>query len=469
MALLKKLGGGQGYLKAGLLGFNKSGKSWTAALLACGTWKYFGKKGRIAIYDTETGAEYLVPMIRKEYGDEPLGISSRSFDDLMAVTRELQENDIFLADSITHPWRELCDSYLEQVNEARSKKKLPRRNRLEFQDWNPIKAKWAEWTDWYLNSKVHVIICGRAGFEYENEVNEETGKRELQKTGIKMKTESEFGFEPSLLIEMERVHPAGDLVTFVRRATVIGDRFNKIDGAVCDNPTFEFFKPHMDMLTPGAHTPVITQHRTDLQVDEAGDVEYQRTRREREILCEEITGVLTDAYPSQTGADKQSRQRLLHDAFTTYSWTKIQGMDPARLREGLANIRAAVSGTTSSPVLNDWEQLWANWKWSNLLASVAQGAALKYGMTAADMRAIPKLATLTEDEAIDFLGAFGQTRSAVRILDWNYGRNISERVADLGNALPKPWAECTEVEIGEAMSALDASKQAAELFVVEKG
>jgi hypothetical protein len=351
MGLLQRLGTGQGYLKAGFLGFNKSGKSWTAALLACGSWKYFGKQGRIAIFDTEQGSEYLVPLIVKETGQEPLGIRARSFGDLMEVTSELQQGDIFMVDSITHPWRELCDAYLEQVNEARAKKKMPRRTRLEFQDWAPIKAKWATWTDWYLNSQVHVIICGRAGFEYENEVNDETGKRELQKVGIKMKTEGEFGFEPSLLVEMERDHQPGDLAKIVRRATVIGDRFGVIDGATCTNPTFAFFEPHLKMLKPGAHAPVAVDLKTDMQVDENGDAEFQRNRRERTILCEEITGTLTASYPSQTGADKLARQTLLDKAFQTFSWSKVESLDVEKLRRGLEQIRA-----TLAPKSDDAEQ-----------------------------------------------------------------------------------------------------------------
>src|SRR6185503_10075486 len=100
-------------------------------------------------------------------------------------------------------------------------------------------------TDFYLNSKLHIIICGRAGFDYDYEENEETQRKELIKTGIKMKTEGEFGFEPSLLVEMEAVQnlaqgggrgkknaapKAGVSVT--RRAVVLKDRFSVIDGAM---------------------------------------------------------------------------------------------------------------------------------------------------------------------------------------------------------------------------------------------
>jgi hypothetical protein len=44
-----------------------------------------------------------------------------------------------------------------------------------------------------------VIICGRAGYEYDYFEDDE-GKKQLEKTGIKMKAETEMGFEPSLLV-----------------------------------------------------------------------------------------------------------------------------------------------------------------------------------------------------------------------------------------------------------------------------
>ena len=50
---LQSLGKGQGYLKAGFLGFPKSGKTFTSFRLAFGVRKHFGLKGRIAMFDTE--------------------------------------------------------------------------------------------------------------------------------------------------------------------------------------------------------------------------------------------------------------------------------------------------------------------------------------------------------------------------------------------------------------------------------
>lgn len=348
MSLLQELGTGQGYLKAGFLGFPKSGKTYTATDLAIGLAKYFSLTGAIAMYDTEGGAEYVAPRI-KTAGFKFVGVRSRTLADLINMGKECVETGVavLIVDSVTHPWREVCDSYLAQVNKKRAAKGKPLQTKLEFQDWAPIKAKWAAWTDFYLNSALHIIICGRAGFEFDMIDREDGPGKDLVKTGIKMKTESEFGFEPSLLVQMERVQVRDDdnrlTGVFEHRARVLGDRFGVIDAAQCDNPTFDFFLPHIQMLVPNATAPIDTTSQTDLGVDDEGADEYHRSQRERIILTEEIQGELTRVYPGQTKEEKTGKMNLIEGAFNTRSWTKVEGMNAKKLREGLACIREQIA------------------------------------------------------------------------------------------------------------------------------
>jgi hypothetical protein len=342
MKLLQTLGTGTGYLKAGFLGFAKSGKSYTATLLACGVRAHFGLPGPIVMFDTEAGSEYIAALVRRMSGAELVGVRSRSFSDLMAAAKEAQELGaaVLLVDSITHPWRELCDAYLARVNAARERKGQQSRTRLEFQDWANIKAQWAPWTDWYLNSPMHVIICGRAGYEYDFQDREDSPGRDLVKTGVKMKVEGEFGFEPSLLVEMERVMQMDGTKRLIHRATVLGDRFAILDGETCDNPSFEFFKPHVSALIPGTHAPVDTAVKTQAGVSDEGDVEWQQERRVRTIICEEIEGELVRRWPGQTKEERQAKLSAIEDAFGTRSWTRIQSLQVEALRAGLAKIRS---------------------------------------------------------------------------------------------------------------------------------
>lgn len=353
MSILKELGSGQGYLKGGFLGLNKSGKTVTATYLACIMHKMMGCKKPIAFFDTEGGAEYVVEIVEKMTGMKPIGIRSRAFSDLITVGEECENDgiEVLLVDSITHVWRELGVSYLEQVNDALKRKGWKPRTRFTIGDVMGVKEKWQPWPDWYTNSKVHAIVCGRAGFEWD-EVEDENGNKKLVKTGVKMKAESEFGFEPSLLVEMERAQDiSGETTKIWRRATIIGDRFRVLDGLTgnfkkCDtieaesDAVREFFWPHLSRLTPGAHAPVDVNPKTPLGLDDEGDMDWQTEKRQRTILAEEIKGLLVEKYPGQTKDEKGAKEKLIFEAFDTRSWTKVESMTSEKLRAGLGFIQA---------------------------------------------------------------------------------------------------------------------------------
>ncbi len=357
-SLLQPLGNGPGYLKAGFLGFTASGKTTTAALLAIAMKRHAKHAGPIAFLDTETGSDYITPLLKGLSGVQPIGVKTRSFDDLLSVGDECVAAgvSVLIVDSVTHLWRSLCDSYLAGVNNAREQMCIEKnwrfkpRTNLEFQDWNPIKATWARWTDFYLTSPLNIIICGRAGFEYDFETNEQ-GKRELIKTGTKMKTESEFGFEASLLVEMEVEPEKTQSGGFrqVRTAFIRKDRFNVMDGLLgrfpneTDNEKLlasvaEFFAPHLTLLNPDAHT---TTRLTGpaMNVDAGGADEWARERDRRTILSEEIQGMLTSHVPGMGAEDKKRKADLLQKYFGTRSWTAVESTASEKLRAGLKALK----------------------------------------------------------------------------------------------------------------------------------
>ena len=339
---------GIGYLKAGFLGFPKSGKTYTAMLLSVAAHKMFKCKGPIAMFDTEQGAPYIAPAVKALTGQDLVVEMVRSFEQLMAFTREVDQQGIqaVIVDSVTHPYRELCDTYLIQMNDqlkAHGKKPHPR---LPFHAWNVLKPKWGLFTAWYLTSKVHVSIAGRAGYEYDYETDDRTGEKELIKTGTKMKTESEFGFEPSLLVEMSRERIEAKGKVYQRVATVIGDRFSVLDGQEFRfmsskdhsknlDAVMKAFEPHLALLQPKSTATVDTTTQTPLpEVDEMGNDENQRRAKERDILVEELSGLL-DAKVGRTKA----RQELMQKFFGTFSKTKIESMRVEDLRSNLQDLR----------------------------------------------------------------------------------------------------------------------------------
>lgn len=337
MSLLKPASGGS-YLKAGILGFAKSGKTHTAVDFAMGTREFFKLPGPIAMYDTETGSDYWAARVKQRTGQELLVAKSRSLVDLVTTVNECVAGgvSVLVVDSITHVWREVCDAYLTELKNAAKKKNWREPERLEFQDWGRIKLRWASWPDLYLTSPLHIIVCGRAGYDYDYEVDDR-GKKELVKTGIKMKVEGEFGFEPSLLIEMERDWTKTDPPEMIARATVIGDRFDLLNGKSCDQPTFDFFRPFIELLVPGDHSPIDTSLKTSFGLDaERGD-ERKREKDRREIVAEKIEAAFRLAnLDGRSAEEKKARTEAMLKYWHSTSWKEISERTPsATMASGL--------------------------------------------------------------------------------------------------------------------------------------
>jgi hypothetical protein len=332
MALFKKAVKTSAYLKAGYLGFAGSGKTRTASDLAIGLALLLQKRGLkcggICFGDTETGSDYIEHRVQ-EAGLEFSTAKTRAFVDLFTMVQEAEATQsILILDSVTHFWREFCETYQRRRN----------RSRLEFQDWNYLKQEWGRFTDQFINSSCHIIICGRAGFEYDNEKNED-GKRELVKTGVKMKTEGEMGYEPSLLVFMER---SEDIKTHVvtRVGHVLKDRFDMLDGkAICNpetrGPIFEQWLPHIERLNlGGAQMGVDTSRTSDELILEDGSNRYRYLQQQIAICLDEIKEEVAKMHPGAGAADKRAKADALEEAFGTRSWTKVESMKLDQLKIG---------------------------------------------------------------------------------------------------------------------------------------
>jgi hypothetical protein len=329
------------YLKMGIMGKQGSGKSYTAAEVAIGLVKhlkdievdYAGKP--VAFFDTETGSDWLIPKF-KAAGIPLVVAKKRSFADLLEAVRWSEANaSALIIDSITHPWRELLESYM----------KSKKRSFLQIDDWGYLKGDhgWAQFTDLYINSKLHIIMCGRAGDDTE-QYTDENGKRQFEKVGIKMKTEGETGFEPSLLVLMEREM---DLRTkeVGHCAKILKDRSTLLDGKEFNDPGFKEFLPHINCLNlGGAHVGVnVTGDSQHILKTEKRDW----TPVQREICINEIQDLLTLHFPSQSAEDKKNKLKALLKHFDA-TWTEIEKVMPLPdLRAGYDSLHQALEGKPS--------------------------------------------------------------------------------------------------------------------------
>src|SRR3990172_10901399 len=226
------------YLKAGFYGFAGSGKTFTATLIALGIMGRLKSKKPVAFFDTETGSDWVIPKF-KAVGLDLVVVKRRAFKDLLEAVKEAEQYcDVLIIDSISHLCNELLSTYMREKN----------KKRLDFPDCNYLKPQWQQFTDLYLNSRLHILMCGRAGniwdfvdhgADFKDQGEEK--RFELVKTGTKMKAETDMGYEPSLLIEMERIKKEGGR-GWIHRSTVLKDRSDLLDGSQFDDPTFDNFK-----------------------------------------------------------------------------------------------------------------------------------------------------------------------------------------------------------------------------------
>ena len=349
MGMLKPAKNKMAYSKVGLYGTAGSGKTRTATEIAIGLHKAIGSTKPIAAFDTEPAFSFVLPLFEKAGIELLVADESRALADLMDFMDEAEKvSDIVIIDSITHVWRDAQESYLRRMNETRkrfNKKPLPA---LEFQHWRPIKAAWAEFTDRFLSSKMHVIVCGRAGQVYQYQDKDDgTGKKELISTGTRMATEKELGYEPSLLIEMIADRRDG----YVRNVALIQkDRADKLNGHEVEMPTYEKLAQHFLALNIGGeHFESMDKRDSQDMFPDADESGWDAEKRNREIWSEEIAELMKKYYPGQSTDDKTARGNLMEKFFETRSWTRIEGLRAEILKSAFEAMRAHLESQNQTP------------------------------------------------------------------------------------------------------------------------
>lgn len=318
------------YFKAAFEGFAGSGKTYTAAQVVIGLHKSINSTKPVIIFDTEKASKFLKPLFEKN-GIQVLVRESRSTADLSETMRRCRggASDVLLIDSLSHIWEDFVESYKRKV----------KRTTLAFQDWGIIKPSWKHtFSDPFVNDPYHVVMTGRAGYEYDFQTNEDTGKRELLKTGIKMKVEGETAYEPDMLVLMERYEEVMKKDKKVwREATIIKDRSNMLDGKTIVNPTFKDFEPSIKVMLANGEKP-FTQSEGDSAALFRTEDEKREWVREKTKHLEEIEGYLVSIFPGQSAKDKKNKVEAIQYAFGTRSWTAVSELSPERLQAGYEKI-----------------------------------------------------------------------------------------------------------------------------------
>lgn len=336
MGLLQVAKVEQAWAKFGAFGPQGCGKTTTLALLLIGLSKTFHKSAPIAVFATEPGVDFVVPLFEAE-GVPLLVVKSRAFKDMRQACSEAVAAGCcgYLVDSYTHPWKELGDSFKAKRNVSK----------IAFEDMDALKTMWQGWTDQMLGAPLHVALSGRLGNVWDRQ-EDDNGKLELVRLGSKMKGEAEAGYEPSLLFEMEGIQSAAGREkktrlkrgNIVHQCYVIKDRWRVLNGRTFSfkdinaykvgdyQPVFNAFRPHFDLLAIGGDHKAVDGTRTSESILPGREELGAAWRRRKDIALEEIRESIVAVFPGQTVVEKRLKQVVLESLFQTLAWTKVEAM-----------------------------------------------------------------------------------------------------------------------------------------------
>lgn len=340
-------GKGSRAFKGGLYGPPGSGKTTTAAVLATYLCKRL-KKTEAFMLDSEGGADYVASIFRK--ADVKLNvIRTREFGLLVQTFEAMHKrDDVMLVDSVTHFSDDVVKAYL----------KARKRSRMELSDFTAVYETWRQFSEPFMSSHLHAIVCGRMGSVYESVVDAESGKTEMYRTDSKMKASDQFGHEPDFLLEMEQVINAeahrqlqqatskwqrAKIAQEIKRnstmnivATVRKDRTRLLMGQV-----FTFIPgtddAQMSEAVEEAFQSVVSWHlknKTQEGMTDTGSTRamlspqgnefaWQEKKRRTDLALDEIRETFTKYFPGATGKEKQAKIEIAERVFGVKSWEGI--------------------------------------------------------------------------------------------------------------------------------------------------
>lgn len=363
------------YAKIGLEGPPGSGKTTTGSLLAAGISRELCGGAPVIFPDSENGANFVRPIFVAEKIDL-LHIPTRSLDTLMKSFREGIKAGacVAIVDTMTRFWTTLVSNYMK-ANGITSYKHM-------LSHWNAVKEPWREWTDLFLSSNLHVIVCGRGGFEYDSiDVIDDKGNltTETVKGDNKMKAEGEFGHEPDVNLhfqamtdpnapktgKMKRGKKGAVQLVAPRKihvATVQKGRVWALNGKVfswADRDTYkpgeykevlDCFRPYLDALNIGGTHNSVSAGENSFH---RGESNGSHARKKKAL---EVWGAtMSIIFPSQTTEDKQ-RRRLVGERITgTLSATAMGQQDVDAIEFQLMHLnklRQRIEGGEGLPKLD---------------------------------------------------------------------------------------------------------------------
>lgn len=326
--LLRPLENTMPFCKWGFFGDVKSGKRFTAVVAGLGLHRLVNSRLPLSFFDTSETARLSIEQLKaaKVAGTVT---RSRSLTDFAAwiAAGEAGAFDVGIINSVTHLHEDLMAGYRRRQGV----------DDLGPADWSAINSAWhTGFSSPFRASRLHLILVGRAADDYGAVVDAD-GKQESVKTGVRLRAERQTGYDPELLVRMERLELAAGGV--VRRAIVVGDCRAQVDGRSFDNPTFaDFAAVAKATIKDGVDAAPIEQASTAELFSDNRD-----QRREVKRLIVDIENVLGREWSKATPAGREKRARALVASFGTATWERLEAKRAVELAAGLATLRQFIA------------------------------------------------------------------------------------------------------------------------------
>jgi len=323
-----KIAAENSFVKVSIGGFAGSGKTRTGTEFIIGCYKLMKCKKPILIIDNEKGSRFLVPTFKKA-GIECLIKETVSLPDVLKAFEYLNNGEIsfLFIDSLTKIWYKYVNDYKAKNNKVF----------MYLQDWGKVLPAWQdEFANRFVELTGNCVFTGRGGYTYDMEENEDSGKKEFIKSGVKMKMAGETPFEPDLNVWMEIAQEIKDGKPSIwREALIMKDRSGIIDGQVFVNPTFKDFRPFVEFLI-NIDKGAVAKVSDDQNI--APKEEYNDRKQRRDALNEKIKGEFDKRGFGTSKEDKSIKAIILEKCFNTISGTEIENMSIENLELGYKRV-----------------------------------------------------------------------------------------------------------------------------------
>jgi hypothetical protein len=343
--------------KIGIYGGSGTGKSLTSALLAIGLSKTYHNGAPVAMFDPEDASPFLSAVYAAE-GVPLIVAKARTFVEMREALHEAESVGAccYNVDNYSEVFKEITEAIKLKLN--LQGRKLP------FQSREELQRVWGEWTREMRASPVHCLLAGRLAWDY-GDTEDESGDVTFIKLGTKMRGESDAGYEPNLLIEMEAIRdPRRDPKSKSKRGamihhlSVIKDRTMILNGltfSVKDlnqyqpgdyAKTFDKFRPHFDRLAIGGSRTApegvtsVVRSSAELFAAPQGESAYQARLRRITIALEDFQATSTILWPGADHVAKANRAAAIEAIYKVRSLAAAETLTAEAVEEGAALLRA---------------------------------------------------------------------------------------------------------------------------------